>query len=452
MRQLTFILVAIGMCAAADLAAGQTIFEKLVMPGPLAKAHRKYEKSCNKCHTPFRRETQSALCLDCHDKVAKDRTQKRGFHAKSPVAAKSECRHCHTEHKGAEADIIGFDKSTFDHTQTDYELKGRHGSVPCGSCHKAGDAYRKAPDMCIGCHKRYDPHKGRLGEACQSCHNEKSWKETRPFEHGKTKFPLVDAHQKVACQKCHAGEVYKGLPTNCSGCHNIQDVHKGAYGTKCETCHAPKKWKTIRFDHDRDTKFPLKGSHPSAKCESCHLDNIYSVGLSTKCNGCHGRQDPHKGSLGTNCAKCHNETSWHAKVAFDHDLTRFPLIGLHAVVGCASCHQSKTYREAPKRCEACHADNHHQGRVGIACQRCHTPNGWDRWIFDHARDANFELTGAHRSITCHACHKVRSDKRVASAKNCFSCHGQDDVHHGSFGRACETCHTTDSFRRPRFQR
>jgi hypothetical protein len=451
-RRFLPVLVAIGMSVAANAAVAQSIFEKLVMPGPLAKAHQKYEKSCNKCHTPFRRDTQSSLCLDCHDKVAADRKQSRGFHAKNPTAAKSECRHCHKEHKGADADITGLDKSTFDHRQTDFQLNGQHATATCESCHKAGEAYRKAPLKCIGCHKPDDPHKGRLGEQCQSCHNENSWKNTSTFDHSKTKFPLVDAHQKVTCEKCHAGEVYKGVPAKCSGCHSLQDVHKGAYGTRCESCHTPKSWKTIRFDHDRDTKFPLRGGHKTAKCESCHLDNIYSVRLSTKCSGCHGKQDPHNGSLGSNCAKCHNESSWHARVAFDHDLTRFPLIGLHAAVGCASCHRTKTYREAPKTCSACHADKYHQGRVGSQCARCHTPNGWDRWIFDHTRDARFELTGAHHGITCHACHKAPAGKGVSAPKACIACHAQDDVHHGAFGSACDNCHATESFRRPRFQR
>lgn len=452
MRWLKPILFVIALGSAADISAAQNIFEKLVMPGPLAKAHQKYEKTCNKCHTPFRQDTQTTLCLDCHDKVAEDMKQSVGFHSRNPVAAKSACRHCHKEHKGADADITGLDKSTFDHRQTDFLLNGGHSSVPCGSCHKQGEGYRKAPSTCIGCHKVQDPHKGRLGEVCQSCHNEQTWTKTSPFDHSKTKFELKDAHQKVTCVKCHAGETYKGVATNCSGCHAIQDVHNGAYGQRCETCHAAKTWKTISFDHDRDTKFPLRGAHRDSKCESCHLDNIYTVKLSKSCNGCHGKQDPHKGSLGAECAKCHNESSWHTRVAFDHDLTRFPLIGLHAAVGCTACHQTKAYKEAPHACQDCHSDNHHRGRLGSLCSRCHTPNGWDRWLFDHARDARFELTGAHRTLTCHACHKASAAQRVTAPKACIACHSKDDIHHGAFGTSCESCHTTESFRSTRFSR
>lgn len=452
MRWILPLLIGMGLTIAAGSAQSQTLFEKLVMPGPLIKGHEKYQKECEKCHTPFRRDTQTTLCLDCHDKIAADRKQSRGFHGKNPVASKTECRHCHTDHKGPDADVTGMDVGTFDHRQTEFQLKDRHASVACDGCHKKGEPYRKAPSKCIGCHKKDDPHKQRLGEDCQSCHDEKTWRQAKVFDHGKTKFPLVDAHQKVACDKCHAGEVYKGVPLKCSGCHNLQDVHKGSYGERCETCHTSTKWKTIKFDHDRDTKFPLRGAHKKAKCETCHLDNIYTVKLSTKCEGCHGKQDPHKGSLGTNCAKCHNENSWATRVAFDHDITRFPLIGLHAAVGCAACHRSKNFKEAPTKCSACHPDKHHEGRLGAECSRCHTPNAWNRWIFDHTRDARYELTGAHKSITCHACHKTRTTAKVTASRACIACHAKDDVHHGSFGTSCENCHSTESFRNPRFQR
>lgn len=422
------------------------------MPGPLAKAHEKYKDSCNKCHTPFQQKTQSSLCLDCHDKVALDRRKGFGFHSKNPIAAKSECRHCHKEHKGRAADIVGLDRDTFDHRQTDFLLKGQHLAAPCEGCHKPKVAFRAAPGRCVDCHRSNDPHKGRLGEACQSCHTPKAWTKAQSFDHSKTKFPLAGSHAKVACDKCHAGQVYKGVPTKCSGCHSIQDVHKGARGPRCETCHSPRKWKTVRFDHNRDTKFPLNGAHQKSSCTSCHRGNVYSDKLPTTCNGCHGRQDPHRGALGAKCERCHNEQGWHAKVAFDHDLSRFPLIGLHAAVGCDSCHRTKDFKKAPRLCAACHEDSVHQNRLGTDCGRCHTPNGWNRWTFDHAREARFELTGAHRVLDCHACHRQPASGRVSAPRSCYACHSSDDAHRGAFGQMCETCHSTDTFRRPRFRR
>ncbi len=452
-RPLLIILLAlIALVAPAHVAGAQTLFEKLVMPGPLTQSHAKYEKNCAKCHTPFDRDKQAALCLDCHDKIAADRKAEQGFHSKNPAAAKSECRHCHTDHKGREVDITGLDASTFDHRQTDFHLEGKHAGAECQGCHKPKTAYRAAPGRCIDCHREIDPHKRRLGEACQSCHTPKVWREVKPFDHAKTDFPLVDSHVKVACDKCHAGEVYDGAPMKCSGCHAVQDVHKGELGPRCETCHQPKKWKTVKFDHTRDTKFPLRGKHSKAKCESCHIDNAFTDKLATTCNGCHGRQDPHKGKLGPRCERCHNEDGWQKKVAFDHDLTRFPLIGLHAAVGCDSCHRSKDFKDAPSKCSACHADTHHKARLGADCARCHTPNGWQRWTFDHARDARFDLTGAHASLACHRCHTRPATGTVTAPKDCYACHSGDDAHQGAFGQACENCHTTENFRQARFRR
>lgn len=441
--------------AALTLASGvdaQTLFEKLVMPGQLTQSHAKYEKTCEKCHTPFKRETQSAQCLDCHDKIDADRKAKEGFHSKNPAAAKSDCRHCHTDHKGRAFDIVGLDADTFDHRHTDFKLEDKHAAVPCQGCHKPMTAYRAAPHRCIDCHREADPHKGRLGEACNSCHVPKGWSETKPFDHARTKFPLLESHIKVSCEKCHAGEVYKGAPTQCSACHLVQDVHKGQLGTRCETCHRPKTWKTVKFDHARDTKFPLRGAHRRAKCDACHSGNAYDVKLPTTCHACHGRQDPHKGSLGTACAGCHNEEGWQRRVSFDHDLTRFPLLGLHATVGCDSCHRTKSFKDTPRACASCHSDSVHKSRLGSDCARCHTPNGWRRWSFEHARETGFELTGAHAALTCHACHDKPATGRMTAPKTCVGCHAADDAHAGAFGQACETCHTSEDFRKPRLRR
>lgn len=452
-RLVLFLTCMVAMAVASHTAAvAQTLFEKLVMPGPLTKSHAKFEETCSKCHTPFQGQMQSSLCLDCHDKIAADRKAKEGFHTKNPAASSSDCRHCHTDHKGRQHDIIGLDMSTFDHRQTDFQLDGKHVAAPCQGCHKPNVPYRAAPSKCVECHRSADPHKGNLGDDCQSCHVTKAWTETKPFDHAKTKFALVDAHQKVACDKCHSGEIYKGAPTKCSGCHAVQDVHAGELGARCETCHQPKTWKAVKFDHARDTKFPLRGAHKKAKCDTCHAGNAYDVKLPMTCNGCHGRQDPHKGELGTQCARCHNEDGWLKRVAFDHDLTRFPLIGLHAAVGCDSCHRSKSFKEAPRDCTACHSDTAHGNRLGPDCARCHTPNGWRRWAFDHAREANFPLDGAHGAITCHACHQKPAARSVTTSRTCYGCHSGDDVHQGAFGQECATCHTSESFSKPRLRR
>lgn len=427
--------------------SAQTLFEKLVLPGDLIEGHAKLEKECGNCHEPFSKASQRRLCLDCHKDVRIDIDNKSGMHGKRPDVGQVECKHCHTDHKGRKADIVALDRQTFNHTLTDFDLKGGHRKAQCAGCHAANTKFRAAPSTCIGCHKKDDAHKGRLGEKCADCHGEETWRKQKPFDHGKTRFPLEDKHKEVSCAACHVGERYKDIPRDCVGCHRIQDAHNGRYGEKCATCHAPTKWKSAKFDHDRKTKFPLKGEHGKVKCDACHTGELYGAKLATTCVSCHRDEDPHKGSLGLRCETCHAETGWRKKVAFDHDITRFPLIGLHARVPCEECHRTQTFKGASTLCHQCHNDTRHKARLGPTCSGCHNPNGWAIWRFDHERQTKFPLTGAHKGLDCHACHSKPATAKVTAPTTCIGCHADDDAHRGAFGRACETCHSTTSFRR-----
>jgi hypothetical protein len=250
----------------------------------------------------------------------------------------------------------------------------------------------------------------------------------------------------VACSSCHANEKYKGVPTACASCHQLQDVHQGRYGAKCDSCHQPEKWKTIRFDHSRQTKFPLRGKHASVTCDACHKGDLYRDKLAMTCISCHKKDDAHKGQLGPNCQQCHNETAWRKKVAFDHDLSRFPLLGKHAIVPCEECHKSTSFKDTPMACVSCHPDEHHQGTLTSNCALCHTPNDWKRWRFDHDKQTSFPLTGAHAGLTCAACHREKNVTKISLPGSCYGCHAGDDDHQGNFGRACEKCHNTKSFK------
>jgi hypothetical protein len=141
-----------------------------------------------------------------------------------------------------------------------------------------------------------------------------------------------------------------------------------------------------------------------------------------------------------------------ARAKFDHDLTRFPLIGLHAAAPCESCHRTANYKEAPLACKECHKDTRHEGRLTVGCSRCHNPNGWDRWRFDHTRETRFTLTGAHTKAHCHACHQAKNVAKIELPRDCRGCHASDDAHQGSFGSNCEKCHTTATFKQKGAQR
>jgi hypothetical protein len=128
-------------------------------------------------------------------------------------------------------------------------------------------------------------------------------------------------------------------------------------------------------------------------------------------------------------------------VRFDHDITRFPLLGLHAAELCEACHTSTRFRDVDPSCVGCHSsDDAHDQKLGKNCGRCHNPNGWSIWRFDHRRDTDFPLRGGHDGLNCLSCHRRPSPGAVSQASDCASCHDFDDVHSGGFGRDCGRCH------------
>jgi hypothetical protein len=445
---LMFCLAAwLGLIAAAS---AQTVIERLVSPGPLSKAHQELQKDCGACHVSFKKEAQTALCLDCHEDVAADVQRQRGFHGKSPDIDGKPCKTCHTEHEGDYFSIVTFDAAAFDHALTDYALKGGHSDVACNQCHSPNKKFRQAPLDCATCHESDEPHKGRLGTDCQSCHNVNDWNQV-DFDHSTTKFSLSGKHRQQKCQACHVDERYKDLPSKCIDCHIDDDTHAGSFGAACDDCHNANSWLDTGFNHRRKTGFALSGRHAAIDCKTCHTVTLFKPKLKRTCIGCHRDDDPHKGGQGENCSACHNETSWTKNTRFDHDLSRFPLLGEHKKIECDACHFSKRFKEAQTDCAACHDDDDkHKGALGQDCGLCHNPNDWALWIFDHDTQSNFQLTGAHEGLSCASCHRAQKREGVSQSSECIACHRADDKHRGEYGSDCARCHTTEDFKRIRY--
>src|SRR5262249_305140 len=150
----------------------------------------------------------------------------------------------------------------------------------------------------------------------------------------------------------------------------------------------------------------------------------------TTCVSCHRKDDGHEGQLGPRCEHCHGQDNWRRILSFDHDLTRLPLIGRHAIVTCEECHRSLRFKDAPLACAPCHPDQYPVGRLGPNCELCHNPNSWPRWLFDHDKQTRYPLTGAHRGLNCHACHVTKNVTKITLATDCNSCHQKDDIHVG----------------------
>lgn len=385
------------------------------------------EVKCKSCHPNEKYKDTPQQCNECHKK---DDKHKGNFGIK--------CETCHTDR--------GWKEILFDHDKkTKYPLLGKHHEVKCISCHK-GDLYKdKLQTNCISCHRKEDKHKGIFGSKCENCHTERDWKEVL-FDHNKkTKFPLLGKHRApLKCSSCHKGDLYKDkLQMTCVSCHKKDDdkIHKGNFGSKCETCHVERAWKEILFDHDKSTKYPLIGKHREAKCIGCHKGDLYKNKLQIDCYSCHRKDDKHEGQEDKKCESCHHEQSW-KKTEFDHRMSGFSLTGKHLLTECKKCHISARFKDAKSDCWSCHEKQDlHKRTLGTACETCHNTRNWKDWDFDHDK-SNFKLQGKHRDIRCADCHKKPVTKKVTLNVNCIDCHDKDDKHDSAFGDQCEHCHNS----------
>jgi hypothetical protein len=327
---------------------------------PLHGKHTKIE--CKKCHLTPAFKDAPMECYGCHKKDDKH----KGLFGET-------CGTCHGEND--------WKTITFSHDlHTKYPLRGKHSTTTCESCHK-GHLYKdNTPTNCNDCHRKDDKHKGRFSEACERCHTERDWKALL-FNHDRdTTYPLKGLHHKANCDGCHTGVLYKDkTPTNCNACHKKDDKHTGRFSEACERCHAEQDWKTLRFEHDRDTQYPLLGKHRVVSCQSCHKGTLYKDKTPIDCYSCHQGDDVHRRKLGSQCEDCHNTRDW--KIwDFNHDTrTRFKLDGGHKGLGCYECHNTPMGKQVilSSACLVCHKkDDTHRGVFGPQCERCHMTSNW----------------------------------------------------------------------------
>jgi len=444
--------------------------------------------ACEKCHLPanLRPEIRSLLkrqdpsktylglsgqCATCHEDYHKGQLGK-------------DCARCHSVRDWKDAKL-------FDHSKTRYPLTGLHAKVKCEQCHKpdAPGGPVRFKDMkfaaCTDCH--LDPHHGTFKQQrCEDCHTTAGWKKIPQqfeFDHSKTKYPLLGAHAKVACSACHAGgDFKKPLPfANCLDCH--KDIHNGQFTARsskgeCAECHSVDGWKPSSFGvkEHQASKYPLEGKHAAVDCAKCHLpagkDTVYKVKFAN-CTDCH--KDAHNGQFAgepyrNRCEPCHTVADFHRSlftIAL-HAKTRYPLTGAHVAVPCAECHvvgeghrtdKVVPYHFEDRHCTACH-DDPHKGEfrkemerrrangTPMGCEACHVTKSWIAVSgFDHSK-TKFPLVGAHRTVSCGACHKTPPGEMKiqfkGTAQLCEECHA--DPHGGQFNDrngktpACAPCH------------
>jgi hypothetical protein len=317
------------------------------------------EVDCFSCH----KETDNPLlvfqdnlqikendCVKCHKDVHEGKFGQ-------------DCAKCHKETSFLSLKNMNF----FDHSVTDYPLKGKHIEVDCKQCHKG--RFTEAIDFsaCNKCHKDYHEGEFKVNNVtpdCVECHSLQEGFDYSLYtleKHQETKFPLEGAHVATPCYACHVSEekkrwTFRELGTSCVECHN--DIHKGFISEKfypkqnCTACHVNDTWSSINsFDHSK-TKWPLEGKHKQVDCRECHFteneNNKLEIiqkftNLETDCISCH--ENVHEDTFAingiTDCIRCHVTSSW-VPENFDHNTTNFPLTGKHVDVDCRACHTSST--------------------------------------------------------------------------------------------------------------
>jgi hypothetical protein len=483
-------------------AGGKKSFDHKLSGWPLDGAHAKEE--CESCHVA-KRVKESAIV-----KLLEKQPGRATY-----LGLGTQCSACHfDEHR----DQVGQDCKSchdnkafkpapgFSHDQTDYPLRGKHVKVECKGCHPMvkdpegkgsfpqakSELFMKYQPLefraCTDCHK--DPHEGRFGQRCQSCHVVEGWQIVRDGRkdkefHDKTKFPLKGEHEDVECRACHGPwpgkkAKFKGLAhDDCGDCH--PDAHagqmtlakKGAL-TDCSACHSVEGFLPPRFDaeaHEK-TDYPLKGAHRLVGCRGCHtpstavLDKVpaatrkmlqvqhrqqlfsplqFQLKLKAdRCESCH--KDVHAGQFKAACSTCHGLETFKLP-AFDHARTRYPLEGGHRGLACSKCHGADAkglvrYAPLPLTCEGCHEDVHvgqfASGQNPAECGRCHVVKDWKALVFEHRPPFTaYLLEGQHAKVKCEACHQRVSVARGVLAvryrplpTTCEGCHS--DFHKGEF--------------------
>jgi hypothetical protein len=466
-------------------------------------------------------------CESCHEKRRINLQPILAFLEKHPaqetfLGLATPCHACHfDEHRdqvGQQCESCHVTKSfkpapNFSHDKTDYPLTGKHAKVACEKCHQKVRDEQTAKTVfpapvsetflrysplehkaCTNCHK--DPHEGKFGPRCASCHSTDGWlivrnaSQERAF-HDKTRFPLKGEHVDVDCKACHGpfpGQApkFKGLAHElCSDCH--ADAHEGQLNAPgknkppdCTACHTVDGFLPPRFTPTQhsQTRFPLEGAHTAVGCLQCHpktpslqdkvpaavvkdlkrknRPELFSLAAFDfkapveHCDSCHG--DAHGGQFKDKpCERCHSVVSFTTKLKFDHDKdTKYPLVGKHAQVACNKCHAPEKpgalvkYKPLATTCSSCHADEHAgqfaTTKGGVTeCERCHEVKGFkpvER--FKHEPPfTDFLLEGKHADVACDKCHqKVQVKPQVLTARykglprECEGCHS--DFHQGAF--------------------
>jgi hypothetical protein len=276
--------------------------QRMFSPGPLnaqgrqgvvlgdVRSHAQIGGNCAACHAPpWSSETMADRCLDCHKDVRHQIDARSSLHGR--MADAMNCRACHTEHKGAHAELTSF--AHFDHNWTAYPLTGKHRQAQCNDCHQ-NQTFRGTSHQCASCHAEPQVHKGQLGTNCIDCHSTVGWdhvtlRHAFPLNHG-------NAMRQGGCAICHPtsakGQTHQYLSYTCYDCHKHERTKTVRQHAKlgiakidnCAECHPfGRRTRPTAADDRQETPVdlnfvPTLEIGPAATCERRGVEN--------GCRGC----------------------------------------------------------------------------------------------------------------------------------------------------------------------
>jgi hypothetical protein len=353
-------------------------------------SHSDIGGNCASCHVnPLSMQKMADRCLLCHFGIMGSGT----LHASLLSDGQTECRDCHPEHRGPQAELTLLDPQNFPHEKVGYSLVG-HQQMPdgkpfsCENCHHQ-DIRSFDQEACELCHRDIQPefmqlHTNDFGQDCLACHDGID-RYGSEFDHSNLSFPLSGQHLNLACTNCHAGARtpadLRDAPQDCFACHRNEDPHAGQFGQDCAGCHTTEDWSNATFDHSL-AAFQLTGAHLQVSCRECHLPGANGLtfkGTPQECQACHNEPEYHLGLFSRNCDACHTAQAW--SPAIFEELHIFPMNhGENGLSQCQVCHPDQLQNYT---CYGCHEHNpieieEEHREEGITnfndCMRCH-PTG-----------------------------------------------------------------------------
>ncbi|MGD9790189.1 MAG: hypothetical protein AB7Q00_01975 [Phycisphaerales bacterium] len=278
-------------------------------------------------------------CVECHvgiDETRAEKPPRPTWSVTFQKRAQNDCEACHKDPHDSQFAAAPYENRCvtchamdaffpchFDlsmHEKTRFPLDGSHRAVACAACHKVENDIRRFKEVtmvCADCHE--DVHKGKFDAeglpvtiagktGCARCHTTMDFHDiTWTVDQHKiwTGEALTGKHAQAACNDCHRRDpaprgslaAFKPASKACSDCHD--DIHAGQFAvervTDCAKCHqSTDTFKTLVFDHQRDSRFALDADHAKLDCIACHKPVEFS-----------GRSIVRYKPLGVECADCH---------------------------------------------------------------------------------------------------------------------------------------------------